>query len=88
MIFEVIVQEDPKRALMGMDKTIRERIIKRIARMRNEPPGRHLRLGLDYFVEQVGQYRIIYIIDDNRKEVYFIGDHKEYERWYRRKIIG
>jgi len=88
MIFEVIVQEDQRKVLMAMDKSIRGRIIQRIARMRNEPPGRHLRHGLDYFVEQAGQYRIIYILDDNKKEIYFIGDHKEYERWYRRKIIG
>ncbi|MFH0818149.1 MAG: hypothetical protein V1909_05980 [Candidatus Micrarchaeota archaeon] len=84
MIFEVIVQEDQRKALMAIDKSIREKIIKRITRMRNEPPGRHLKLGLDYFVESVGQFRIIYIVEDNRKEVYFIGDHKEYERWYKR----
>jgi len=84
MIFEVLLQEDAKESLMEMDASARNRIIKRIARMRGQPPGRHLRHGLDFFVEEVGQYRIVYTFEEDKKIIYFIGSHKEYEKWYRR----
>jgi hypothetical protein len=36
-------------------------------------------------VEEVGQYRICYKSFEDRKvrRFYFVGDHKEYERWAR-----
>ena len=35
-----------------------------------------------YLVEEVGQYRIAYILDtqNKTKNIYFIGDHKQYEK--------
>jgi hypothetical protein len=38
-------------------------------------------------VEEVGQYRICYKSFEARKvrRFYFVGDHKEYERWARMK---
>lgn len=42
---------------------------------------RHLRFGEKYFVEEVGQYRIIYEINDDKVLilVVFIDKHKKYE---------
>ena len=39
---------------------------------------------LNLFVKKVGQYRIVYVKDivEKKKIIYFIGDHKEYEKWY------
>jgi len=37
-----------------------------------------------YCVEEVGQYRIGYILRkiEKIKEIHFIGDHKQYKKWY------
>lgn len=84
MNYEVTLADDARENLSKLDKPIRERIIKRIARMRSEPSGRHFTGGLDYFVEEAGQHRIAYKCyeNENRKVVYFIGDQKQYEKWY------
>ena len=82
MSFKVTLHEDAAKQLEKLDKSIREQLIKRFARMRGEPPGRHLKHGLDFFVENAGQYRIVYRIEENEKKVYFVGDHKNYEKWF------
>jgi hypothetical protein len=66
---------------------MRKRVWKKIQQIKAGLPGRHLRFGVDFFVEEVGQYRICYKSFEARKvrRFYFVGDHKEYERWARMK---
>ncbi len=85
MNFRVLLHEDAANALFKLDASMRERLIKRIARMREEPSGRHMKHGLDFFVEEAGQYRIVYTCDGETKTIYFIGKHKAYEEWYSSK---
>jgi len=82
MSFEIFLHEDASTRLLRMDASVRERLIKRIARMREEPPGRHMKHGLDFFVIDTDQYRIVYTCKGNCKTIYFAGTHKEYEKWY------
>lgn len=44
---------------------------------------RHLKFGLDYFVAEIGQYRIIFKEQENSRDIYFVGNHKQYEEWYK-----
>ncbi len=66
-----------------MDKSVKERVWKKILQLKTLPPSRHLKQGFSYFISEIGQYRIAYKVDENRriKMVYFAGDHKEYEKW-------
>lgn len=84
MSYEVGLHEDAERELEKLDHSIKEKLIKRMARMREEEPGRHLHHGLPYFVEEVGQYRIAYTCHGNEKTVYFAGSHKDYEKWLKK----
>ena len=85
MNYSVIFHEEAKRRILALDQSVRKRILNRIARMKTEPAGRHLRHGLPYFVAEVGQYRIAYEVDEETKRriIQFVGDHKEYSEWYR-----
>ena len=40
--------------------------------------------GLTAFVEESGQYRIIYTCREQQKTILFIGDHKNYEKWFKK----
>lgn len=82
MTFEVVLQEDAANSLHTLDASAKERLLKRIARMRHEPAGRHMQHGFGFFVEEAGQYRIVYTCEGNKKIIYFVGDHKAYEKWY------
>lgn len=68
---------------MKLDGGTRERVLKRIVRMSSEPLGRHLRHGLDFFVIELGQYRVVYKAKNATKTIFFVGTHKEYEKWFR-----
>ena len=57
--------------------------MKKILQLSSEHSSRHLK-QTPVFVEEVGQYRICFRIDEKEKVkiFYFVGDHKDYERWY------
>jgi len=66
-----------------LSHVIKLRVLKKIQQILANPLKRHLKHGLPYFVEEVGQYRVVYKIDylENAVKFYFVGDHKEYEKW-------
>jgi hypothetical protein len=46
----------------------------------------HRRLHQSKFcVEEVGQYRICFVVEEETKtkSIHFIGNHKQYEKWYK-----
>ena len=71
-----------------LSHVVKIRILKKIKQILINPLKRHLKHGLPFFVEEIGQYRVVYKIDDSEKVVkfYFVGDHKEYEKWYLSKM--
>jgi len=73
-----------KKYFENLPNHVKIRVSKKIKNILEEPKKRHLRFGLDYFVAEAGQYRITYKINDdnNTVEFYFVGNHKEYEKWY------
>ncbi|MBU1197135.1 hypothetical protein KJ765_01335 [Candidatus Micrarchaeota archaeon] len=85
MSYAVRLHEDAAEALHRLDPSIRKRLVKRIAAMREKPPRRHMRSGLDFFAEEVGQYRIVFTCEANQKVVYFVGNQKDYEKWYSKR---
>jgi mRNA-degrading endonuclease RelE of RelBE toxin-antitoxin system len=82
-MYEIEVTDECKALLGKLDGDVRRKISKKILQISNGLPGRHLQHGLDFFVEEVGQYRICYVSLENIKvrRIHFIGNHKEYERW-------
>lgn len=68
-----------------LESTIKERVTKKIQKILEHPQKRHLGGEAKYFVDEVGQYRILYMVFEEEQEVrfFFVGNHKEYERWYK-----
>lgn len=60
-----------------LDESIKIRVAKKIGKILNYPNKRHLRKSL-FFVDEVGQYRIIYRVFEEAKQVrfYFVGTHR------------
>ena len=84
--YSVVIDEDAREQFLNLDSSIRERISKKLVKLQREDlPARHLKQGIPVFVEEVGQYRIVFKKRDDLKEkrIVFIGDHKEYEKWFR-----
>lgn len=69
-----------------LSSDIQKRIWKKIEQIEQGLPGRHLRHGASYFIEEVGQYRIAYksLEDKKIRRFYFVGNHKDYEKWFRK----
>lgn len=68
----------------NFDKTVQQQIIKKFEKMKRLPKGRGLHSSR-YCVEEIGQYRIAFIQDyhSSTKKIHFVGNHKQYEKWYK-----
>lgn len=81
---EVNLSEQAADDLDAMDNTTYLVFIKHLEKIAQMPPRRHMKFGVPAHVEDVGQGRIIYQINDDT--LYIIRcftDHKDYEKWYR-----
>jgi len=69
-----------------LDDNLKLRVISKINLILEFPHKRHLKGKANYFVSEIGQYRLTYKIFEDNKEVrfYFIGKHKDYESWYKK----
>jgi len=65
--------------------SIQKRFKKRLRKYGIFPTSafRHEKYGINYFVDEIGQYRILFVSDEKSKirRFYFIGDHKDYEKF-------
>ena len=68
-----------------LDNSIQKRVYKKIRTLKEEKQRRHLKNGTPYFVEECGQYRILYSLSKikNVIELLFVGKHKDYEKYYK-----
>lgn len=88
MTYAIGFTEKATEGLSKLDKPNQVRILKKIAQLEREDiQSRHLKHGLPFFVEEAGGYRIIFEVRETEKmkTILFIGDHKEYEKWYQNK---
>ncbi|MBI5225541.1 hypothetical protein HY989_06745 [Candidatus Micrarchaeota archaeon] len=84
MTYAVNFTNQAKKQYLSLDNSVRERVIKKIKQLEQDNfKSRHLKYGNPCFVEEVGQYRICFVLDASKgiKNIMFIGDHKEYEKW-------
>jgi len=73
------------RRLEKLDIRVQKRSKKIIDKLKYPKKRRYLKKGNPYFVEELGQYRILYKLIEIDKiiELLFIGNHKEYEKLYK-----
>jgi mRNA-degrading endonuclease RelE of RelBE toxin-antitoxin system len=81
---EIRLYEMAEKDLDATDNTTYSLFNKHIDKISRLPPRRHLKFGMPFNVEEIGQGRIVYNIKD---ETLFIircfSTHKEYEKWYK-----
>ena len=65
------------------DASVKRRILNKLDRMKQPLLGRGLKRSR-YLVEEAGGYRIAFVEDEEArtKRIHFIGDHKQYQKWY------
>lgn len=81
--YAVLLTDEALITLNKLDKPVRERIKKRLIALRILRPARTLKKHPEVWVLEIGNYRVLYLIDKAKtRTVFFIGDHKEYERRY------
>lgn len=82
----VFLTDEALAALNKLDKAVRERVKKRLDALSTLRPARTLKKHAGVWVLEIGDYRALYLNDQNAKtrSVFFIGDHKEYEKKYMR----
>ncbi|MBI4361260.1 hypothetical protein HY572_05815 [Candidatus Micrarchaeota archaeon] len=76
--------EDWPKYFEALDSVTKERVVKKIRKILEYPKKRHMGKNTRFFVDEAGQHRITYRVFDESNQVrfYFVGDHKQYEKWY------
>ncbi|MFH1751654.1 MAG: hypothetical protein ABH821_01820 [archaeon] len=66
------------------DKQTQKQVLKKFEKMKQPLQARGLHSSR-YQVEEVGQNRIAFIQYDKTrtKDIYFVGNHKQYEKWFK-----
>jgi len=82
--YDVLLTDEALISLNRLDKPMRERVKKKLERLSTLRPARTLKKHGDVWILEIGDYRALYLIDKSAKTrtVFFIGDHKEYEKKY------
>ena len=81
---KVDISEDALRDLKKMDKVQLLLFGEHIDKIADKSPGRHLKHGVPFYVEVVGQGRIVYqFINDTIFVLRCFASHKDYEKWYK-----
>jgi mRNA-degrading endonuclease RelE of RelBE toxin-antitoxin system len=80
----VFLTDEALAQLNKLDKPTRERVKKKLEALSTLRPARTLKKHGDVWVLEIGDYRAMYLIDQSTeaRTVFFIGDHKEYEKKY------
>ncbi len=81
LLFEIKFVENWDKFFLKLDKPVREKIWKKIQKLKTLKKARHLKHGLDFFVLEIGQYRICFKEKEKVRIVAFVGNHKQYENW-------
>lgn len=63
-IYKAVYDEDWPKYFNALDNIIKERVAKKIKKILEFPKKRHLGQKANFFVDEVGQYRILYRVDE------------------------
>ena len=87
-MYNATFDEDWPKYFDKLDNQLKERIAKKIKKILEHPKKRHLTGNAKYFVDEIGQHRIAYRVFESSNEArfYFVGKHKEYEKWYKKQF--
>ncbi len=66
-----------------LDNSEKKKILKKIEKLTELDSTRHMKYGLPYFVLETGQYRICFEEENNCRTIIFVGNHKQYEKWFK-----
>ncbi len=84
MTYQVIIKKSAEKELDALSSQLRERIIQRLLALEENPrPQKVKKLqGEESYRLRIGDYRVLYSIDDKKKEiiVYAVGHRKEVYR--------
>ena len=82
--WKIELRKDWDKYFKKFDKNTQNKILKKLEHMAQPLKPRRLHIS-NFFVEEVGQYRIVYTYNNktNIKSIYFIGNHKQYEKWFK-----
>ncbi len=84
-MYTIEYDEDWEQYFVHSSPELQVRFLKRKEKYKTFPNFgfRHEKHGVDYFVDEIGDDRVCFKSDENAKirKFYFIGTHKEYEKF-------
>lgn len=85
--WELVFKKGWNRHFDKFDNSTQQRILKKFEQMKQPLQARGLQASRAV-VEEAGQYRIAFFQNEetSQKEIHFVGNHKQYEKWYKEQM--
>ena len=82
--WKLVFKKGWDRHFKKFDKSEQQRILRKLEQMKQPLKARGLKASKSV-VEESGQYRIAFYQNEGKhqKEIHFVGNHKQYEKWYK-----
>ena len=84
MRYAVLLKASAEREMAGLPAQVHDRVVKRLLRLAEQPrpPGAKKLQGTDAYRTRVGDYRILYEVDDRQARVivYSVGHRRDVYR--------
>ena len=68
MSYSILFEFEAKEQLKRFDRSIQLQILKKVVQMETKASARHLKFGTEFFVEEIGQYRIAFKVEEQLLE--------------------
>jgi mRNA interferase RelE/StbE len=85
MTYDIYLKKSAERELQNLPATLHDRVIKRLMMLKENPRPNDIKKihGREGFRIRVGEYRVLYTINDSRKtvEVFSVAHRKEVYRF-------
>ena len=78
---EIVITDDAEKSMDKMDGSLQKKFDSHIMKISKIKPTRHMK---NHNIEEVGDGRIIYQIDEENNVLYILKcfpDHKSYDKW-------
>jgi hypothetical protein len=84
-LFELVFANDRDVYYSKTDSSEQNKIWKKIQQLKTLSKARHFKHGVPIFVVETAQYRICFREKEKAREILFAGNHKQYEKWYKKQ---
>jgi len=83
-MFKISYHSDFSKYWKKIPKSQHKKITNKMQELKYRIDFRHMKQKSKFFVLEIGSFRVCFKQEKNTRILFFIGNHKDYEKWYKK----